>query len=265
MSPPTTVQDVQKDNPFFKAYATPFQAPPFDKIHKEHFLPAFKEGIRREQAEIDAIAAGKKAPSFANTIAAMDHSGIFLNDVSSVFYALLGAETNPDLQAIARDVSPLLSAHGDNINLNEKLFARVKAVYDQRQKLTLTPEESFLLENTYKGFIRSGALLDAARKARLRELNSELSLLGLKFGENMLAETNSSRIVIDSADGLAGLPEAVRAMGAETAQAAQAGRQMGLHHAGPLHDPLPAVFDPPRPARAAAPRLFHARRPRQRQ
>ena len=215
---PAAAKDALKDNPFFKAYATPFQAPPFDKIAKEHFLPAFKEGIKREQAEIDAITAGKKAPSFANTIAAMDHSGIFLNDVSSVFYALLGAETNPDLQAIARDVSPLLSTHADNISLNEKLFARVKAVYDQRLKLTLTPEESYLLENTYKGFIRSGALLDAARKARLRELNSELSLLGLKFGENMLAETNSSRIVIDSADGLAGLPEAVRAMGAETAK-----------------------------------------------
>jgi peptidyl-dipeptidase Dcp len=215
---PLAAQEPQKENPFFKARTTLFQAPPFDKIQKEHFLPAFKEGIKREQAEIDAIAAGKKAPSFANTIAPMDHSGIFLNDVSSVFYALLGAETNPDLQAIARDVSPLLSAHGDNISLNEKLFARVKTVYNQRPKLALTPEESFLLENTYKGFIRSGALLDAAGKARLRELNAELALLGLKFGENMLAETNSSRIVIDSPEGLAGLPESVRAMGADTAR-----------------------------------------------
>jgi peptidyl-dipeptidase Dcp len=215
---PLAAQEPQKENPFFKARTTLFQAPPFDKIQKEHFLPAFKEGIKREQAEIDAIAAGKKAPSFANTIAPMDHSGIFLNDVSSVFYALLGAETNPDLQAIARDVSPLLSAHGDNISLNEKLFARVKTIYNQRPKLTLTPEESFLLENTYKGFIRNGALLDAAGKARLRELNAELALLGLKFGENMLAETNSSRIVIDSPEGLAGLPESVRAMGADTAR-----------------------------------------------
>jgi peptidyl-dipeptidase Dcp len=215
---PLAAQEPQKENPFFKARTTLFQAPPFDKIQKEHFLPAFKEGIKREQAEIDAIAAGKKAPSFANTIAPMDHSGIFLNDVSSVFYALLGAETNPDLQAIARDVSPLLSAHGDNISLNEKLFARVKTIYNQRPKLALTPEESFLLENTYKGFIRNGALLDAAGKARLRELNAELALLGLKFGENMLAETNSSRIVIDSPEGLAGLPESVRAMGADTAR-----------------------------------------------
>ena len=215
---PAVALGTQKDNPFFQARTTPFQAPPFDKITKAHFLPAFKEGITRQQAEIDAITAGKKAPGFANTIAAMDHSGLFLSDVSAVFYALQGAETNPDLQAIARDVSPLLSAHQDNISLNEKLFARVKAVYDQRQKLTLTPEESFLLENTYKGFIRSGALLDAAGKARLRELNAELSLLGLKFGENLLAETNSSHIIIDSPEGLAGLPDSVRAMGADAAK-----------------------------------------------
>jgi peptidyl-dipeptidase Dcp len=216
---PAAAKDTQKDNPFFQARTTPFQVPPFDKIAKEHFLPAFKEGIRREDAEVNAITANKKAPTFANTIAAMDHSGIFLGDVGSVFYSLLGAETSPDLQAVAREVSPLLSAHRDNINLNEKLFARVKAVYDQRDKLKLTPEESYLLENTYKGFIRSGALLDAAKKARLRELNGELSLLGLKFGENLLAETNSSRIVIDSADGLAGLPESARAMGADAAKA----------------------------------------------
>ncbi len=215
---PAVAKDASKDNPFFRARTTPFQVPPFDKITKEHYLPAFKEGMRKEQAEIDAIVARKQAPSFANTVAALDHSGIFLDGVSSMFYSLLGAETNPDLQAIARDVSPLLSAHGDNISLNEKLFARVKAVYDQRQKLVLTPEESFLLENTYKGFIRSGALLDAAQKNRLRDLNQQLSLLGLKFGENMLAETNSSHIVIDSPEGLAGLPESVRAMGADTAK-----------------------------------------------
>ncbi len=218
-SAPAVAKDAPKDNPFFQARTTPFQAPPFDKIKQEHFLPAFREGIRREQAEIDAIANSRRKPTFANTIAAMDHSGLFLSDVSSVFYALLGAETSDDLQAIARDLSPLLSAHQDNISLNPKLFSRVQAVYDQRQKLPLTPEESFLLENTYKGFIRSGARLDDARKARLREINRQLSLLALKFGQQMLAETNSSRIVIDSPDGLAGLPESVRAMGADTAKA----------------------------------------------
>ncbi len=215
---PSAAGDVAKDNPFFQARTAPFQAPPFDKIAKEHFLPAFREGIRREQAEIDAITENRKAPTFANTIAAMDHSGIFLNDVSSVFYALLGAETSDDLQAIARELSPLLSTHNDNISLNAKLFARVKAVYDRRQKLVLTPEESFLLENTYKGFVRSGAQLDEAQKERLRAINQQLSMLGLKFGQQMLAETNSSRIVIDSPEGLAGLPESVRAMGADTAK-----------------------------------------------
>jgi peptidyl-dipeptidase Dcp len=216
---PAPAQEKLKGNPFFQRRTTPFQVPPFDKINKEHYLPAFREGMRREQAEINAIAARKQAPSFANTIAAMDHSGIFLYDVSSVFYSLLSAETSPDLQAIAREAAPLLSAHYDNINLNEKLFARVKAVYEQRKRLTFTPEERFLLENTYKNFIRSGALLDAAGKSRLRQLNSELALLGLKFGDNLLAETNSSHIVIDSPEGLAGLPEAVRTMGADTAKA----------------------------------------------
>lgn len=215
-------QEKQNNNPFFQIRTTPFQVPPFDKIQKEHYLPAFKEGIRREQAEIDTITADSQTPSFANTIAAMDHSGIFLNDVSAVFYALLSAETNPDLQAIAREAAPLLSAHSDNINLNEKLFARVKAVYDQRQNLKLTTEESFLLESTYRDFIRSGALLDAAQKIRLRDLNQQLSLLGLKFGENMLAETNASRIAIENREDLAGLPESVLAMGAETA------KQLGL-------------------------------------
>ena len=218
---PVAAQGRAQDNPFFQARKTPFQAPPFDRIRNEHYLPAFQEGMKREQAEVDAIAADRRAPTFANTIAAMDRTGIFLSDVSAVFYARLGAETNPELQALAREVSPLLSAHQDNISLNEKLFSRVRTVYDMRARLTLSPEEAYLLENTYQGFIRSGALLDAAGKARLRELNAELSMLGLKFGENLLAETNSSRIVIDSADGLAGLPESVVAMGADAARALQ--------------------------------------------
>jgi peptidyl-dipeptidase Dcp len=209
------------DNPFFRSWKTPFQMPPFDQIRNEHYMPAFREGMKREQAEIAAIAGSRKAPTFANTIAAMDRTGIFLGDVSAVFYALLAADTTPALQAIARDLSPLLTAHRDGISLNETLFARVKAVYDRRGRLTLTREENYLLENAYKGFIRNGALLDAAGKARLRELNAELSMLGLKFGENLLAETNSSRIVIESPDGLAGLPESVVAMGADAARALQ--------------------------------------------
>ncbi len=216
---PAVAQNAAQDNPFFQARTTPFGFPPFDQIQEAHYLPAFREGMKREQAEIAAIANSRKAPTFANTIVAMDRSGMFLDDVSAPFYTLLAADTTPGLQAIARELSPLLTAHRDAISLNEKLFARVKAVYDQRGRLKLTPEENFLLENTYKGFVRSGALLDPAGKARLRELNAELSMLSLKFGENLLAETNASFIVLEKEEDLAGLPASVRAMGADAAKA----------------------------------------------
>jgi len=216
---PAVAQNAAQDNPFFQARTTPFGFPPFDQILAAHYLPAFREGMKREQAEIAAIANSRKAPTFANTIVAMDRSGMFLDDVSAPFYTLLAADTTPGLQAIARELSPLLTAHRDAISLNEKLFARVKAVYDQRGRLKLTPEENFLLENTYKGFVRSGALLDPAGKARLRELNAELSMLSLKFGENLLAETNASFIVLEKEEDLAGLPASVRAMGADAAKA----------------------------------------------
>ena len=215
-------EEGQQDNPFFQDWSTPFQAPPFDKIKNNHFLSAIREGIARQQAEVDAITASADAPTFANTLAALDASGKFLAKVNSVFFSLQGAETNPELQALAREAAPLLAAHNDNINLNEKLFVRVKAVYDSRQDLALDTEEKFLLESGYRDFIRSGALLGPENKEKLRAINQQLSLAGLKFGENLLAETNSSRIVIENPDNLAGLPEAVRAMAADT------GAQQGL-------------------------------------
>ncbi len=208
------------DNPFFKPYGTPFNVPPFDRIRNEHFLPAIEEGIRREQAEVDAIVSNPEPPTFENTVAALDHTGIFLSEVNSVFGALQGALTDKDLQALARQTSPMLAAHRDNIGLNEKLFQRVKSVYDNRSKLTLTPEELYLLENAYKDFVRGGALLDASQKVRLRELNQQLSLLSLKFGENVLAETNAFQLVIDDRADLAGLPASVVAMAAEAAKQA---------------------------------------------
>jgi len=208
------------DNPFFRPYGTPFNVPPLDRIKIEHFLPAIEEGIRREQAEVDAIVADPRKPTFENTIAALDHTGVFLSEVNAVFGVLQGAHTNKDLQALARQTAPMLAAHRDNIGLNEKLFARVKAVYDRRDKLTLDREQTFLLENAYKDFVRGGALLDAAQKARFRELNQELSLLGLKFGENVLGETNAFQLLIDDKADLAGLPPSVVALGAETAKQA---------------------------------------------
>lgn len=206
------------NNPFLSPYKTPLNTPPFNLIKNEHFLPAIKEGIRRQQAEVDAIANNTAAPTFDNTLGALDASGLLLSEVNAVFGALQGADTNPTIQAIAKEATPLTAAHGDNIRLNEKLFARVKAVYDERNKLKLSPEDQFLLENTYREFVRGGALLDAAQKARLRELNQELSLLSLRFGDNLLAETNDFKLIIDNRDDLAGLPPAVAAMAEETAR-----------------------------------------------
>ena len=212
--------DPVKDNPFFSAYGTAFNTPPFDRIRNEHFLPAIKEGIRRHDAEIEAIVSRPASPTFANTLAALDASGLFLAEVSAVFGAMQGANTSPELQGLAREASPLMTAHNDNIRLNARLFARVQAVYNQREKLTLSPEERFFLENTYRGFVRGGALLDEKGKARLRDLNRELALLSLRFGDNVLAETNDFKLVIESQEDLDGLPPAVVEMAAETARRA---------------------------------------------
>ena len=216
--PQPAAQEAANENPFFKTWTTPFKVPPFDQIKDEHYLPAFKEGIKRHQAEIDAIVNDANPPTLANTLAAFDRSGELLTDVALVFYSLLDAETNPELQNVAREAAPILSAHQDNIILNEKLFARVKALHDNRQNLSRTPEESYLLEKTYRNFIRNGALLSAEQKARLRELNEKLSLLSLKFGENLLNENNALHIAISDPADLAGLPESVKAMGAEAAK-----------------------------------------------
>jgi peptidyl-dipeptidase Dcp len=216
-APPSTA-----DNPFFKPYGTPFNVPPFDKIKTEHFLPAIQEGIKRGLAEVEAIVNDPNPPTFENTIAALDHSGIFLSEVQSVFGALQGALTNKALQAVARTAAPLMAAYRDDIGLDPKLFERIKAVYDARAGLKLDPEQAYLLENTYKDFVRGGALLNEAQKARFRDINQQLSLLSVKFGENVLAETNAFKLVIDDKADLAGLPSSVVDM------AAAAAKQAGL-------------------------------------
>ncbi|UCG63297.1 MAG: M3 family metallopeptidase [Candidatus Zixiibacteriota bacterium] len=208
---------VAQDNPLLTTPNTPFQTPPFGLIENEHFLPAVEEAIRQHQAEIDAIINNPDLPTFENTLAAMDTSGQLMNRVIYVFYSLLGTVSSPELQELATQISPLLSAHYDNIRLNETLFDRVKAVYDQRDALGLSAEQLYVLENDYLQFVRRGALLTDDQKARLRELNREHSLLTLKFDENLLAETNASYVVIENEAGLAGMPEAVVAMGKQTA------------------------------------------------
>ena len=207
-------------NPFFSHWDTPFQVPPFDKIKEQHFVPAYLEGIGRQRKEIEAIVKNPAPPMFANTIEALDASGEFFDRVDAVFGNLLSADTNDRLQQIAKDVAPLESAMRDDILLNEELFARVNAVWDQRDKLGLSAEQARLLEETRKFFVRGGARLSAEHKKRLRVINEELALLSLKFGDNLLKETNAYKLVIDKKEDLAGLPEGVVTAAAEAAKAA---------------------------------------------
>ncbi|MFA4864066.1 MAG: peptidase M3, partial [Bacteroidales bacterium] len=166
-----------EENPFFTAYGTPFETAAFDKIRNEHFMPAFQQGIKVHEAEIDAIVANPGTPDFENTIVALDRSGDLLVSVSNVFYNLTSANTNEELQAIAKEVSPILTTHYDNILLNAKLFQRIKAVYELKSQLNLTTEQATLLDKTYKQFARGGANLPEDKQAELREINKELSLL----------------------------------------------------------------------------------------
>jgi peptidyl-dipeptidase Dcp len=195
------------NNPFFSEYKTPFQTPPFDLIKIEHFIPAFKRGMEEQKADIDVLINNSTSPTFDNTILALERSGVLLNNVDRVFNALNGANTNDDIQKIAEEITPLLTKHGDDINLNEKLFQRVKVVFDNIDNLSLTPEQRKLTEETYKGFVRGGANLTGAPKERFRKLNEELSLLSLKFGNNVLKETNSFKMIIEKKEDLAGLPQ----------------------------------------------------------
>lgn len=207
-------------NPFFSEYENEYGIPPFEKIKTEHYLPAFKEGIKQQQAEFDAIADNTEAPTFENTIEALELSGVLLEKVSSVFFNLYSAETNDELAEIANEVSPLLSEHGDNLYLNDKIFARIKTLYLDKENLSLNDEQNRVLENYYKDFVRSGADLSAEDKAKLREINKELSMAELTFGQNLLAENNAyQRFVTDEAE-LAGLPESVKQAAAEAAKEA---------------------------------------------
>lgn len=209
-----------KVNPFLSGYDTPFGVPPFEQIENEHYLQAFEEGINRHNVEIQAIIDNPEAPTFANTIAALDLSGRMLNDVSLVFFSVLEAESNDTLQQIAEEASVMLSSHSDDMLMNEALFERIKQVYDNKDKETLDVEQQSLLERYYKDFVRAGALLTAEQKAQLRDINSELATLGLQYGNNVLAENNAFELVIEDEADLSGLPESVVTAAAEEATAA---------------------------------------------
>ncbi len=181
----------EMDNPFFSAWNTPYEIPDFGRIKTEHYMPAFVEGMERQKAEIDAIVNNPEEPTFENTILAYEYSGQLLSEVSSVFFNLSSCENSPEMDAIEEEVTPLLSAHGDDIALNAKLFARIKAVYEQRESLGLNPEQMRLLEETYKGFVRAGANVPEEYQEHFRKLNEDIANLSMRFAQNVLKATNA--------------------------------------------------------------------------
>jgi peptidyl-dipeptidase Dcp len=208
----------KSNNPFFNKWNTPFEVPPFEQIKAAHFMPAFLKGFEEQNNEIKAITNNPKEPTFNNTIKAYEYSGQLLQRVNRVFGSLNSANTNDSLQAISRELSPLSSKHSDDINFNDKLFLRVKSVNENKEKFKLTEEEKKVLDDTYKDFVRSGAALSAEDKDKLRKINEELSILSVRFGQNLLAETNGFRLIIDKKEDLTGLPESVIAQAAAMAK-----------------------------------------------
>lgn len=199
----------QAANPLLEKYNTPYGTIPFDKIKNEHYLPAMETAMKEHNKEIDAIVNNVKPATFENTIVALEKSGALLTKVTTPFFNLLGAETNDEMQAIAQKVSPMLSEHGNAITLNEKLFARVKAVYDAKDKLKLTAEQQMLLQKSYDRFAENGANLSDKDKEIYKQLSKDLSMLTLNFGQNGLKETNKWSMLITDKNLLAGLPQDV--------------------------------------------------------
>ena len=209
---------IEDKNPFLETYSTLHGTVPFDRIKTVHYEPAVREGISRQNGEIAAITDNPEAPTFANTILPYERSGELLQRTVVVFDNLLSAETSDEMQELAKTIMPLLSEHGNNISLNEKLFARIKAVYEQKEQEGLNAEQKKLLEDIYEGFVRNGANLQGEEKERYRELSRELSLLTLQFSENNLKETNGYQLHLTDRTQLEGLPDSAIEAAAETAR-----------------------------------------------
>ncbi|MDP4222243.1 MAG: M3 family metallopeptidase [Bacteroidota bacterium] len=212
-------QVTDRSNPFFSEFNTPFNVPPFEKIMAKHYMPAFEKGMAEGRGNIDRIIKDKSEPTFINTVEALDKSVDLLTKVSSVFFAQTSANTNDSLQKLEVEISPKLAAFRDEINLNPELFKRVRFVYENQSKSNLNSEQMFLLENLYKGFVRNGANLNKQDQDTLKKLNQEISVLTVKFSQNVLDETNKYRLFVNK-DGLTGLPESLIASAAEAAKAA---------------------------------------------
>jgi len=213
-------QTKEQGNPFYAEWKTPFGVPPFDQIRNEHYLPAIDSGIALARLQIAEITANAEAPTFANTVAQYDRAGELMSKVAYVFYSQTSANTNDTLEALQMEIAPKMSAFSDEVLLNAELFSRIRTVWENRAAEELNDEELFLLENMYKSFVRNGALLGPEDQEILKKLNQELSLLTVKFSQNVLEETNSFRLVIDDEADLKGLPESVIAGAADEAKSA---------------------------------------------
>lgn len=224
------------NNPFFTEFQTEYGVPSFDKIKLEHYEPAFLKGIEEQNQNIRAIIEEPKAPTFENTIVALDNSSPILDRVSAIFFNMTDAETTDALTDLSMKMAPVLSEHSDNISLNQELFTKVNNIYQQKNNLHLTTEQERLLDKTYKSFVRSGANLSAEKQARLREVNKELSTLGITFSNNILNENNAFQLFVDKEEDLAGLPQWFRQSATEEAKAAgQEGKWLfTLHNASRL-------------------------------
>jgi len=197
-------------NPFFSEYTTQFNVAPFDKIKVEHYLPAFEKAIQEHNTEIEVIVNNTAEADFKNTIEALEYSGTLLTKVGSVFYNMRSSEADDKLQKVSKEIIPIVTKHRDEVNLNEKLFKRIKAVYNKKESLKLTGEQAKLLEETYKKFKRGGAELDDAKKEEFKAINGKLADLSLEFSDNVLAETNNYQLIIDDKKKLSGLPDSVK-------------------------------------------------------
>ena len=210
--------DSCKDNPFFSDYGTYLEAPAFDKIKNEHYMPAFIEGMKQNKAEIEAICNNSETPTFENTIWAYDKSGELLGKVGGVFFNMMECMSDDELLQIAKEVMPMMSAHGDDIAMNPVLFEKIKYVYDHRAEMNLDDQQNRVVEKYYNDFIRRGANLNEEDQAKLREINERLSILSLQFGNNLLKENSNFKLVIDNEKDLAGLPQSSIDAAAEQAK-----------------------------------------------
>ncbi|MBO5710817.1 MAG: peptidase M3, partial [Rikenellaceae bacterium] len=208
---------IDQSNPLLEAYDTPFQTPPFHKIRIEHFKPAFEQAIAEHRAEIDAIANNQEDATFENTIVALENAGKTLGRVRYVFSCLTANVKDDALATLSREMTPILTAHSSEMALNEKIFSRIKTLYDNRNLLNLDKLQLRTLEKTYDDYVRRGAALDAESKEKMKQLNSELAMATLAFSENVLKETKNFKIVIENQEELKGVPESVVKAAAETA------------------------------------------------